>query len=255
MRIEGLCIRNIEIGMGMPKICIPVVKQTADEILEYIGQIMEFQPDIIELRMDWYEHIRDAEATQRLLESVRQMAGETVLLFTIRTSNEGGELMVSIEEYMNLCRMACESGCIDLLDVEAFMDDHVLMEIAKFAHEKQVYVIGSNHDFEKTPPEDEITRRLEYMGQQGADIAKIAVMPQAEKDVVTLLQATTDYYDKGNTKPIVTMSMGGTGMISRLVGETFGSAITFASGGEVSAPGQIPVGDVRTMLALLHKYR
>ena len=94
-------------------------------------------------------------------------------------------------------------------------------------------MIGSNHDFEKTPPEDEIIRRLEYMGQQEADIAKIAVMPQTEKDVVTLLQATTDYYDKGNTKPIVTMSMGGTGMISRLVGETFGSA----------------------MLALLHKYR
>lgn len=255
MRIEGLCIRNIEIGMGMPQICIPVVQQTADEILEYIGQIMELQPDIIELRMDWYEHIRDAEATQRLLESARQLAGETVLLFTIRTSNEGGELTVSVEEYMNLCRMACESGCIDLLDVEAFMDDQVLMEITKIAHEKQVYVIGSNHDFEKTPPEDEITRRLEYMGQQGADIAKIAVMPQTEKDVVTLLQATTDYYDKGNTKPIVTMSMGGTGMISRLVGETFGSAITFASGREVSAPGQIPVGDVRTMLALLHKYR
>lgn len=255
MRIEGLCVRNIEIGMGMPKICIPVVKQTTGEILEYIGQIMELQPDIIELRMDWYEHIRDTEATQRLLEMVRQLAGETVLLFTIRTSNEGGELTVSVEEYMNLCRMACESGCIDLLDVEAFMDDHVLMEIAKFAHKKQVYVIGSNHDFEKTPPEDEITRRLEYMGQQGADIAKIAVMPRTEKDVVTLLQATTDYYDKGNTKPIVTMSMGGTGMISRLVGEIFGSAITFASGGEVSAPGQIQVDDVRTMLALLHKYR
>ncbi len=255
MRIEGLSIRNIKIGVGTPKICIPVVKQTIDENLKYIGWIMEFQPDIIELRMDWYEHIRDTEETRRLLESVRQLAGETVLLFTIRTSNEGGQLTVSVEEYMNLCRMACESGCIDMLDVEAFMNDHVLMEIAKIAHEKQVYVIGSNHDFEKTPPEDEITRRLEYMGQQGADIAKIAVMPQTEKDIVTLLQATTDYYDRGNTKPIITMSMGGMGVISRLAGETFGSAITFASGGEVSAPGQIPVGDVRTMLALLHKYR
>ena len=251
MRIERLCIRNIEIGMGMPKICIPVVKQTADEILEYIGQIMEFQPDIIELRMDWYEHIRDAEATQRLLESVRQMAGETVLLFTIRTSNEGGELTVSIEEYMNLCRMACESGCIDLLDVEAFMDDHVLMEIAKFAHEKQVYVIGSNHDFVRTADEDELLEKLQQIDEMGADIPKIAVMPVTERDVLNLLSATLKYHEKGGNKPVITMSMKPMGGVSRLAGELVGSVMTFATLGQESAPGQIPLTLVRDVLKCL----
>ena len=48
---------------------------------------------------------------------------------------------------------------------------------------------------------------------------KIAVMPQNKRDVLTLLSATeemvTDYADR----PIITMSMAGTGVISRLCGK------------------------------------
>lgn len=255
MRIEGLHVRNIEIGAGIPKVCIPIVKKTADEILEYTRQIMRLQPDLIELRMDWYEQIRNEQAVITLLKDVRQVIGETVLLFTIRTSKEGGELSLSIEEYMDLCQLACESGCIDLLDVEAFMQAELLPKMAAIAHTNHVLVIGSNHDFDKTPAIEEIVTRLEYMGQNGADIPKIAVMPLKPEDVTVLLQATTHYYEKGNTKPIVTMSMGGLGVISRLAGEMVGSSITFASGGQKSAPGQIPADDVRNMLELLHKYQ
>ena len=78
----------------------------------------------------------------------------------------------------------------------------------------------------------------------GADIGKIAVMPQCRRDVITLLEAT-EAVSKAIPIPIITMSMASDGLISRMAGEVFGSCITFGSAVEASAPGQIPVGELK----------
>jgi len=49
------------------------------------------------------------------------------------------------------------------------------------------------------------------------------------------------------------MSMAGTGVISRLAGEAFGSALTFGAATKASAPGQIPVNELKQVLDILHK--
>ena len=90
------------------------------------------------------------------------------------------------------------------------------------------------------------------MQDMGADIPKIAVMPQSKADVITLLDATQEMYTKYADRPIITMSMGPAGVISRLSGEAFGSAMTFGAVGQVSAPGQIPVERLRNALQILH---
>ena len=65
------------------------------------------------------------------------------------------------------------------------------------------------------------------MQELGADIPKIAVMPQNKQDVLTLLAATEEMNRNHADRPIITMSMAGTGVVSRLCGEVFGSALTF----------------------------
>ena len=111
----------------------------------------------------------------------------------------------------------------------------------------------SNHDFDKTPSYDEILTRLKAMQSLDADIPKIAVMPTCKKDVLTLLQATNEMHETYADRPIITMSMAGTGVISRLCGEVFGSALTFGAAKKASAPGQMNVEDLHTVLTLLHK--
>ena len=91
------------------------------------------------------------------------------------------------------------------------------------------------------------------MQELGADIPKIAVMPTCRRDVLTLLCATEEMYTEHADRPIITMSMSGTGEISRLCGEVFGSALTFGAVGKVSAPGQMGIEDLTTVLGLLHK--
>ena len=110
----------------------------------------------------------------------------------------------------------------------------------------------SNHDFFKTPPQEEIVSRLRKMQELEADLHKIAVMPQNQSDVLVLLSATNEMVQNYAESPIITMSMAGTGVISRLAGEVFGSALTFGAAKKASAPGQIAVADLRSVLNILH---
>ena len=137
--------------------------------------------------------------------------------------------------------------------MEAFTGDSYVKEIIEAAHEAGVAVVASNHDFDKTPDKDDIVGRLRKMQELDADIPKIAVMPQNKKDVLTLLAATEEMVSEYADRPIITMSMAGTGIVSRMCGEVFGSALTFGAVGKVSAPGQIDVEELRTVLGIIHK--
>ena len=100
--------------------------------------------------------------------------------------------------------------------------------------------------------QQKLLARLQKMEALGADIPKIAVMPQSSKDVLTLLTVTESWRETGKT-PVITMSMAGKGLISRLCGEIFGSAVTFGAAGKSSAPGQIDAEELRRILEIIHQ--
>ena len=187
------------------------------------------------------------------MKALRDVLGDTPILFTFRTSKEGGEKAIETDAYVELNRKAANTGLIDLVDIEAFTGDDAVKAVVETAHECGVKVVASNHDFHKTPAKDEIVSRLRKMQDLGADIPKIAVMPENKKDVLTLLAATEEMAAEYADRPIITMSMSGTGVISRLCGEVFGSALTFGAVGKASAPGQMGAEDLQTVLGLLHK--
>ena len=246
-------VRNIEIGAGIPKICVPIVGVTREEILAAAENIKSTKADVVEWRVDWYEDIFDFTKTEATMQALREVLGEMPILFTFRTSKEGGEKAIETETYVELNQNAAKTGLVDLVDVEAFTGDDVVKAVVETAHENGVKVIASNHDFHKTPAKEKIVSRLRKMQELGADIPKIAVMPQNKKDVLTLLAATEEMVSEYADRPIITMSMSGTGVISRLCGEVFGSALTFGAVGKVSAPGQMEIEDLTTVLGLLHK--
>ena len=121
-----------------------------------------------------------------------------------------------------------------------------------FSPTPAVKTILSSHDFKCTPPENEIVSRLCRMQQLGADITKIAVMPQCKKDVLILLSATEQMQSKYADRTFITMSMGAVGSISRMVGEIFGSAVTFGVVNKSSAPGQIESMKLKQILQMIH---
>ena len=245
-------VKNTVIGEGRPKICVPIVGRTKTDILEEAKKITTLPVDVVEWRVDWFD---DVFATEKVLETAKELQEvlkDIPVLLTFRTSKEGGEKDISVSDYAALNIATAQSGYVDLIDVEAFTGDDVVKTIINAAHEAGVKVIASNHDFFKTPEKDEIIRRLRMMQDFGADIPKMAVMPTCRQDVLTLLSATLEMSEKYADRPIITMSMAGTGVISRLTGETFGSALTFRAASKASAPGQIGVNELKQVLDIIH---
>ncbi len=245
-------VRGVRIGEGTPKILVPIVGKTKEDILAAAASFADVRLDIVEWRVDWFDGVFDFAQVEEVLRELRPALGETPILFTFRTSKEGGEKSIDVKDYAQLNIRAAQTGLVDLIDVEAFTGDETVKEVIAKAHEAGVKVVASNHDFDKTPDREDIVGRLCKMQELGADIPKIAVMPRNKKDVLTLLAATEEMASEKADRPIITMSMAGTGLISRLCGEVFGSSCTFGAVGKASAPGQMNAKDLDTILNLIH---
>ena len=250
--MNAVKVRNTVIGEGMPKICVPIVGVTKEAILDEARAITKLPADVVEWRIDWFENVFDFAALEDVLKGLREVLGDMPLLMTFRTSKEGGEKAIEDEVYADINIRAAQTGYVDMVDVEVFTGDEIVKKIIEGAHAAGVKVVASNHDFFKTPDKDDIVGRLRKMQDLGADIPKIAVMPQNKKDVLTLLAATEEMANEYADRPIITMSMAGTGVISRLAGEVFGSALTFGAAAKASAPGQMGVEDLKKVLTILH---
>lgn len=248
---KSLKVRGIRLGEGVPKVCVPITGKTKEDILNEAKLAKEAGADLVEWRADHYEDVPDAEETAKTARELRNYAEEMPILFTFRT--EGSDRTILLDDYVALNMRIVREHVVDLIDIELFMGDDVCRGLCEYAHENGCYVVISSHDFEKTPNDQEIVERLCKMRELGADVPKIAVMPNNAEDVLTLLTATNQYANVHADGPLITMSMKWLGGISRVSGEIFGSALTFGSTLRASAPGQLGVEDLKYVLNVLHK--
>ncbi len=245
-------VKDCVIGSGMPKICVPIVARTMSEIFSQARASNSRSFDITEWRVDWFEDYNDLHEVRRAARVLRGILGDRPILFTFRTKGEGGSEKIDMDYYVKLHEVAISEHLADMIDVELFAGDEIVNRIVSAAHEAGLPVIISSHDFEQTPPEDELIDRMKRAEALGADILKLAVMPHTSRDVLTLLSAT-ERMSRQTECPLVTMSMGRLGTISRLSGEIFGSSMTFGTVGFSSAPGQVSLDSMQRILQLLHK--
>lgn len=251
--IKTVIIRGLEIGTDMPKIVVPIVEKTRSAILEKAKSFKDLRIDLVEWRADFYDDALKLDHVLATLVELRTALIERPLLFTFRTKREGGEKEIDMDAYTALNKVVAWSGNADMVDVELFSGDETVKRNIANIHEAKVPIVGSSHDFHSTPDKAELVSRLRRMQELDMDIPKMAVMPTNTQDVLTLLSASSKMHETYADRPIVTMAMGPLGVISRLSGEVFGSALTFGSVGHVSAPGQIPVVELADVLDILHR--
>lgn len=250
---QAVRLKNTLVGDGLPKICVPMVGVTREELLAEAGALAAAGADMAEWRADFFEGIGEPSAVAGTLQAITDILGQIPLIFTIRTRNEGGNLQISTEDYVNINQKVSELGLADLIDVEVLMDERRMRRLITRIHENGVKVIASNHNFTETPPRKELLKIMERLDKSGGDILKIAVMPSTLYDVWKLLEVTNEMTVEHTRKPVVTMSMGEMGGLSRFSGELFGSAITFGVVGKPSAPGQIPIEKLQDMMSIFHR--
>lgn len=257
--MQTVRIGFMEIGAGRPRIIVPLTASTLDDLMDEAAALGDLPADLAEWRIDMLNEViiqtpegpaPDIPYILSVLSGVGTV-NPVSLIAAFRTADEGG-IAISDKGYEDLCRALIDSGSVDVLDVEAFHRSGRAKAIIDYAHSRGVKIIASWHDFQSTPAKEEIVRRLVFMQDElGADIAKVAVMPQSRADVLTLMVATEEFTATQAKRPVITMSMGELGVVSRVCGQLFGSAATFGSAGRPSAPGQMEVRELASVLKVL----
>ncbi len=254
MRLQSkkrVIIRNKVLGGPAPLTCLPLVATDQPSLLEQAEQVLPFHPDTLEWRVDKFDAARDTEAVIKALAALREAIGNIPLIFTCRIIDEGGFQEISPNDRLRVNQAVIASGLIDLVDTEISNGEAMVDEVRQACLKAKTKLILSYHNFEKTPEEGFITNQLCTAQKLGGDVAKVAVMPKNYRDVLTLLSATYTARTELLDIPIITMAMGTEGAITRIAGGLFGSDLTFAIGKASSAPGQIPIGDLRKAWSVL----
>lgn len=224
VKIEELIISETD-----PVICVPAVGTTKQELFDELNILKDYPAQIIEWRADFFE----GEILAQLKE-VREQIGDKKLLFTFRTKKQGGEK--DCENYFELLKEVIESKLVHMVDIE-FCFGEKIIDLVRLAKKEKVVSVLSDHYFEYTPSRFELCAEYKQMTYAGADIPKIAVMPNSFRDVYNFMR-TVSLASK-TTTPIIGISMGKMGAVTRLCSKDMGSCLSFAAGVKPSAPGQL----------------
>ena len=254
MNFRSITIQGRPLGAGgTPAIITPLVGKTAAVLLDEVAAIVPKAPDLLEWRIDFFEAIGDVAAVVDTAKAIRAKAAGIPVLLTRRNASEGGQpLAIDEPEVVAMYVAACEAKCVELIDYELSNPHAEQVKLRAVSKANGIGLIASYHNFQETPDVVTLDAKFAAAAKLGADVAKVAVMPKSEQDVLALL-AATDRARKAIDLPLITMSMGGIGSLSRIMGFVYGSAATFAVGKSSSAPGQVAIEDLRTALAIVRK--
>ena len=238
-------------GGRVPAVCAPLVGRTPEALAAEAVAVVAKQPDLLEWRVDFFQDLGDTQAVLAAGAQVRRAAGGIPILFTRRSEREGGQRIgVGEPQVIALYEAVARAGLVDLLDFEMGSPQGDIDRVRAACVAHRLPLVLSFHDFQRTPATGDLQERFARAHRLGADVAKVAVMPQSIEDVHRLLGATLEA-SRTLPIPVISMAMGGLGAVSRVCGGVFGSALTFAVGAAPSAPGQMPIEDVRAALAVL----
>ena len=243
-RIPSVSVRNMTLKAGDPKICVSITGRTRDDILDSCREIVRARADIVEWRVDFFKEYTNDFLLKDTLAELRRILGDIPLIFTIRTVEEGGLAEIRLLDYIRTYRECARSGLADIFDIEykimLQLPREVVADISKNAR-----VIVSKHNFNSTPDLETLIDDIIRLQVSGGDIAKLAVMPEDEEDAARLIKASKEIIAHYTTTPIITISMGALGIDSRAKCVETGSCITFGCVGRPSAPGQLPIQQLR----------
>ncbi|MGQ7375826.1 type I 3-dehydroquinate dehydratase [Streptococcus suis] len=221
------------------RIVVPIMPRNLEEVEAIdVGRLSE--ADLIEWRADYLPK----EEILTVAPAIFEKCNGKEIIFTIRTTREGGHLDLSDQEYVDLIKEVAAIYQPDYIDFEYYSYQKVFEQMLEFPN-----LVLSYHNFEETP-----ANYLEIMSELTSlspAVVKMAVLANSEQDVLDVMNYTRGFKSLNAEQTFATIAMGELGKISRIAGVITGSCWTFASLDEVSAPGQMSLANTRKFLEIL----
>lgn len=237
-------------GGKLPLICVPLVARDREALLAEAAVAVAARPDIVEWRVDYFQDLGDVIDAGRQL---RRALADVPILFTLRSVREGGQkVSISEQSVVELHAEVCGADLVDLVDYEMSNGAASMKAVREASRRHGVGLVCSYHNFESTPTLQQLAAEFDRARALEGDVAKVSVMARSPEDAFTLLAATRQASQRLDL-PLIGISMGPHGATSRIIGFTFGSALTFGVAAASSAPGQMPVDELRVKIETVRK--
>jgi len=178
--------------------------------------------DCVEIRLDYLKNPRESVL-------VRWDKLPIPVIATCRGKERGGQFDGTIQEEIKILQYAVENGA-QFVDIDY-----------RFAQSMAgADVIASFHDFAGTPPE--LDSLMDQICASPGQIAKISTMINSWNDNRRLLGLLSRRWPK----PVIVAGMGDLGQITRIIGPSRGSFLSYAGlTANASAPGQLTLQDMK----------
>lgn len=223
------------------KLVVSIMPRTLEEA-QQLDRSRYDGADVIEWRADFLDKNEILTVAPAVFE---KFAGREIL-FTLRTRGEGGQIDLTSEEYLAIIQDIQSIYHPDYIDFEFYSHREVFEQMLEFSN-----LVLSYHNLQETP--ENMMEILSELTSLSPKLVKVSVMAHNEQDVLDLMNYTRGFKTLNPEQDYVTISMGKVGKISRLTADLTGSSWSYASVGEESAPGQIPLENMRRIRELLNE--
>ncbi len=205
------------------------------------AQIKRFAVDALELRADLLPKL----SPDILVKEIKnRRALKIPILLTVRNQKEEGALK-AFSDQNKWALLEAGLPLVDMVDIE--LSSPLLKSTVALARRLKKKVIISSHNFKSMPSNDSLESTLRKSKAVGADLIKIAASASTETELWRMIDFTRTHQDQS----LITIAMGATGKVSRLLLPLAGSQFTYTFIGTPKAPGQI---DIKTLLEHIKFY-
>src|SRR5215469_10788469 len=212
---------NLQIG---PTPCVVGTITSATSLKAFAGRRID-ACDVVEVRLDQIGQTDDWLSLSREIE-----ASGTPVILTPRVRSEGGKWPDDDKSRLHVIR----EGLTYLSAIDVEFKSELMAQVCADAKASKKAVIVSFHDFEKTPPFEELKTIATKAAKHGT-IVKISAMVKSNEDIATLQKLL----DGGLDVPVCIIGMGAFGTQTRVTFPAQGSCLTYGYLDTPSAPGQM----------------
>jgi len=233
---------------GKLYITIPLMATSMEDLKTQVNEAKGETPDMYEWRADALVGIDKKETRDAAIKMVRELVGDTPVLFTCRDFNDRGKQEFPVEVKRAIIEDAVKSDGIDVVDVELTHGKEYITRLRELAHANGVLLLIAHHDWENTPSDDEMTKIIKEEYDMGADILKYAFQPATYGDIARIAETTLNAKKAWQNRPCFSIAGGEKGMMSRICGRALGTNLCFASIGKTM---QVHIQDLRRLDKLM----
>jgi len=232
---------------------IPVTGQ--DDVKIHIHKALKCNSNFIEYRFDYVQNLKDIK--RELLNNIRNLAPRNLsLIFTFRDFTEGGRQDLDLDQKISVLNELFKAQP-DYIDIEMNSKNNLLILINDLAVDNNVKLIFSNHNFKNTKTLQESINLIKTFEEKlkGLNFSNTTLNASIFKIIYTATKFSDNFiplelckYYKNQNKKMISFCMGDLGIFSRIFCLNAGAFLTYGSVGEITAPGQIRIEELRKII-------